>query len=256
MPQKTIWMVSGNKGGVGKSLFCLALASTLEMRGESFAIMDGDGRSADVYETFLRKCPARSADFRALRPGAPNCAHDAPYETMVQNLLASCDHLIINTPDGADQTLMLWFDKTLAHAEFSDSLFKFMYLLSDRPDGLDMLPALAERFSYLYPVRNLHFSRNGTPDQLFAAFNRNYAAMFNGVVEFPILRGEEVRLLFDLHTYPAEAVRLKGGNGRHTLPALSRARLSAWMGAIEDAIGNVVDNTTEPNTKALPVAAG
>lgn len=253
MAQKTIWMVSGNKGGVGKSLFCHALASTLEMRSESFAIMDGDGRSADVYATFLRKCPARSADFRDLRPESPNCRQDETYEAMVRQLLASSDNLIINTPDGADQTLMRWFDRTLAHAEFSDSLFKFMYLLSDRPDGLDMLPALSERFSYLYPVRNLHFARNGTQDQLFAAFNRDYAAMFNEVVEFPVLRGEEVRMLFDLHTYPAEAMRLKGENSMHTLPSLSRARLSAWLGSVEDAIGNVVDNKTEPNTRVPAV---
>jgi len=249
MAQKTIWMVSGNKGGVGKSLFCHAIASALEVRNESFAILDGDGRSADVYAAFLRKCPARSADFRDLRPESPNCRQDETYEAMVRQLLASSDNLIINTPDGADQILMRWFDRTLAHAEFSDSLFKFMYLLSDRPDGLDMLPALSERFSYLYPVRNLHFARNGTSEQLFTAFNRDYATMFNEVIEFPVLRGEETRMLFDLHTYPAEALRLKGGNGMYALPALSRARLSAWLYLIEDAIGNVVDNKTEPNIK-------
>lgn len=243
--ETTVWMISGNKGGVGKSLFCLALASALEMRGERYAILDGDGRTGDVFQAFQRKCPARSADFRSLRPESHMCAQDAEYEKILEDLLRASPNLIVNTPDGADQILMKWFDVTLSHTESNNCLFKFIYLMSDRPDGLDLLPSLAMRFSYLYPVRNLHFGN----EALFEGFNRDYTNMFRGVVDFPVLRGEETRMLFNLKTYPAEAIQLKGASGAYALPSLSRARLIAWLGAVEDGIGNVIDNKDRSNIR-------
>lgn len=242
--QKIVWMVSGNKGGVGKSLLCLALASALEMRGEQYAVMDGDGRTGDVYDTFLRKCPARWADFRELRPESHNCRQDEVYETMIHQMMQTSPHLIINTPDGADSILMKWFDMTLKHTESCGYQFKLMYLMSDRPDGLDMLPGLAERFAYLFPIRNLYF---GGID-LFVAFNNSYARRFREVVDFPALRGEEVRLLFDLKTFPAEAINLKRGAG--ALPTIIRARYLAWQIQVNEVLSNILDGDEIANVKA------
>lgn len=245
MTDKTVWMISGNKGGVGKSLFCLALASALEMRQIKFAVLDGDKRTGDVHSTFLRKCPAREADFRSLNPWSHQDPNDAKYDVMINQLLNASPHLIINTPDGADNILMKWFDMTLKHTETHNVLFKFIYLMSDRPDGLNTLPDLIERFSFLYPVRNLHF---GTIN-LFAAFNRDYSHLFREIIDLPVLRGEELRMLFDLKTYPAEALKLQGANGSLTIPTLSRARLLEWQLQIIDMIDNIIDNTSEPNIR-------
>lgn len=247
MDSKTVWMISGNKGGVGKSLFCLALASALEMRGEHYAVLDGDGRTGDVYATFLRKCPAQWGDFRELRPDSHSCPLDEEYEDMLHQLLRASPNLIVNTPDGADSILTKWFDMTLKHTESNNYQFKFMYLMSDRPDGLDILKELAERFQFLYPVRNLHFGS----EELFAVFNQSHAAKFHEVVDFPGLRSEEVRMLFNIPTYPTEALNLKNASTcAHTLPALSRARLLAWQLAVNEAIDNIIENKTDSNLKA------
>ena len=248
---KTVWMVSGNKGGVGKSLFCLALASALEMRKMRFAILDGDKRTSDVHSTFLRKCPAMEADFRNLNPGYSQDPFDERYEKKVTQLLNASPHLIINTPDGADNILMKWFDVTLRHTETNNCKFKFMYLMSDRPDGLNMLPDLIKRFSYLYPIRNLHFGH----EDLFVAFNRDYAHNFKKVIDLPVLRGEELRMLFDLKTYPAEAIKLQGEQGMYALPTLSRSRLMGWQLQVIEAIDDIIENnhkpSDEPNVRAL-----
>lgn len=241
---KTVWMVSGNKGGVGKSLFCLALASALEAREEHFAILDGDGRTSDVYATFLRKCPALSADFRELRPESNNCSRDAEYEGFFYQLLSASPNLIINTPDGADALLMKWFDKTLSFAETLNYQFKFMYLMSERPDGLEILPELASKFAFFYPIRNLHFGEPG----LFTFFNRNYARIFHEILDFPVLRSEELRMLFDVKTYPNEALNLKDDYGNYTIPTLSRSRIQTWQVTVTDALDNIIDNKIEPNT--------
>lgn len=245
MSSKTVWMVSGNKGGVGKSIFCLALASALEMRGEAFAVFDGDGRTGDVYGVFRRKCPARLGDFRALRPESHLCNLDLEYENQLQQLLAGSPHLIVNTPDGADMVLKKWFDVTLSHTEAGNINFRFIYMMSDRPDGLEMLPQLVDSFQFLYPVRNLHF---GQP-KIFNAFNQGYMDGFKVVLDLPPLRGEEVRMLFDLRAYPAEALTLKqtGGKGPYAIDTLSRSRLFRWQCDVNEMVEGMVDNMDMPN---------
>lgn len=246
MNEKTVWMVSGNKGGVGKSLFCLALASALEMRGERYAVLDGDGRTGDVFAAFKRKCPARWGDFRSLRPESHNCSFDAAYEGILHQLLNGSDHLIVNTPDGADSILMKWFDVTLRHTESNNCVFKFMYLMSDRQDGIDILDNLAERFQFLYPVRNLHFGSA----TLFSVFNSRYLPKFNSVFDFEPLRGEEVRMLFDLATYPAEVIELVDEKtGAYTLPTLARARVHKWQVWFNELIDDIIENNDASNLK-------
>lgn len=221
-------MVSGNKGGVGKSLLSLALASALQNRSEHFSILDGDGRTGDVYASFVRKTPARWADFRALRPESHNCPQDEVYEGMVHQLLMTSQHLIINTPDGADALIMKWFDSTLQYTESYNYEFKVVYLMSDRPDGLELLPDLAQRFMSLYPVMNLYF---GKPER-FDAFNLDHSKMFHEVLQLPVLRNDEVRLLFDATTYPAEAVSEKR-RGAYRWPIETRSRIFRWQRQVE-----------------------
>ena len=244
MAQKTIYMISGNKGGVGKSLFCLALASAFDMRGEHYAIFDGDGRTGDVFAAFSQKIPARWGDFRMLRPESHNCDLDGEYEMTLHKLLRGSPNLIVNTPDGADSILAKWFDVTLAHTESNNYQFKLIYLLSDRPDGLDMIDELAKRFQFMYPVRNMYFGG----EQLFAAFNTGYAKKFNAVIEFPRLRGEEVRMLFDLKTYPFEILNLKRRpENTFTAPAIARARILKWQKLVYDNIVDMIENTDVSN---------
>lgn len=222
-------MITGNKGGVGKSLFCLALASALEKRKELFAVLDGDGRTGDVHASFLRKHPSRWADFRELRPESHACAQDAVYEARVHALLSASQHLIINSPDGADSLLMKWFDMTLSHTETHNYQFRMMYLMSDRPDGLDVLSDMATRFLALYPIRNMHFGG----EERFAVYGMDHESKFHSTLDFPVLRGDEVRLLFDAHTYPYEVIRAKTQTGRFRWPTLSRARIRSWQIKVE-----------------------
>lgn len=246
MDCKTVWMVSGNKGGVGKSLFCLALASALEMRDERYAILDGDGRTGDVQTAFFRKVPSRWGDFRQLRPDSHNCSHDAAYEAMLHQLLGGSDHLIVNTPDGADKILTKWFDVTLRHTESTNCVFKFIYLMSDRPDGLDILPELAKRFQFLYPVRNLHFGGI----ELFSVFNKKYLPGFHSIFDFDVLRGDEARMLFDLGTYPAEVLDVRDrATGAYALPTLSRARVHRWQVLFNELIDDAIENNDTGNLR-------
>ena len=52
MNAKKIYLVSGNKGGVGKSFFSLCLIEYLKKKGESFSIIELDDGNPDVALTY------------------------------------------------------------------------------------------------------------------------------------------------------------------------------------------------------------
>lgn len=221
---KTIWVVCGNKGGVGKSLLCLALVSSLIRMSRQIAVLDGDGRSPDVFNACKGKVPARAVDFRKLRPDRYDDLHDGEYEVMIQKLLSISTDLIINTPDGADDVLMQWFDATLRFTESSNCVFRMLYVMNHRGDGLDLLPSMARRFSYLFPIRNLHFARS----QAFTDFNSKYSSMFQETFEFPVLRSMEVTKLLEKNYLPSEFVESLGGS------LLSRQRVGDWLAEMDN----------------------
>lgn len=238
-------MVAGNKGGVGKSLFCLALASALDMSSKLYSVLDGDGRTGDVYGSFSGVCPKGQGDFRGLRPESHDCPLDLPYERMLHELLRTSTDLVVNTPDGADRILLKWFDVTLKHTEENNYQFKLIYMMSDRSDGLEMLPEFAKRFPFLYPVRNLYFGSAS----LFTAFNDTYLGRFKTVIDFPVLRSEEVRCLFLHKTYPFEALNMKTNStdAHYCLNTLVRARIMQWQIIINDRIMWMMENDDDSN---------
>lgn len=247
-------MVAGNKGGVGKSLFCLSLASSLDVLGKQYSVLDGDGRTGDVYGSFANVCPRGQGDFRGLRPESTNCELDLPYERMLHQLLRTSTDLIVNTPDGADRILLKWFDVTLKHTEENNYQFKLIYMMSDRNDGLEMLKEFAMRFPFLYPVRNLYFGGS----ELFVEFNQVYSSKFKEVIDFPVLRSEEVRLIFSNKTYPFEAVNMTSqillDNKKITkfrLNTLARARIMEWQKKVNNVIECVINNDDKPNSNKL-----
>ena len=80
-------------------------------------------------------------------------------------------------------------------------------------------------------------------ESLFAVFNQDYADSFTSVLNFPVLRGEEVRLLFNDKTSPMEAVnRLNPRTKAFALPTLARARVLAWQDKVNDEIWEMIDN--------------
>ncbi len=216
------------------------------MMSYRYAVLDGDGRTGDVLASFSRRVPVLQGDFRELRPESHACPFDTVYAGMLVTLLRASDHLIINTPDGADSVLMQWFKKTLHHAESNNVRFKFVYLMSPRPDGLEILHDLRKMFQFFYPVRNLHFG----DASVFTSFNDQYAPFFREIIDFPSLRGAETAMLFDLKTHPAEAIKLRRREAESlTIPVLSRSRLLRWQNKINETIADMIDNEEIPTIK-------
>jgi hypothetical protein len=248
----TVWMVSGNKGNVGKSAVAIALTQTLlNAFGENtVAVLDGDGRTPDVHRLCLRRIPSKALDFRRLRPDSSQSMVEDAYWDELFKKIKIADHVVINTPDGADDQLMGWFDRTLQCTESLastengiDVQFKFLYVMNEGEDGLDYLPLLAQRFQMLYPVRNLFF---GSVER-FKKFNKDHCGAFNNVLDFPSLGGFEYDRIKRFRVLPQDFVDLKWSAANPdviTPKFLSRQRVQNWLCAAHDAFSPAVYDET------------
>lgn len=228
--RKIVWIVCGNRGSVGKTLAALALISALMESKRRVSVLDGDGRSPDVYAAALRKIPARCVDFRRLRPDLYSDMSIFDYESIVHDLLSISTDVVINTPDGSDDVLMEWFDATLRFTESSQCEFRLLFLMNQRENGLDILPAMAARFAMLFPIRNLHFAR----DDEFHGFDAKYRSLFQSTFTFPALRSQEVTALLSETFLPLEFVQAKCGT------LLSRQRVKDWLAEANCTFGEIL----------------
>jgi hypothetical protein len=246
-------MVSGNKGGVGKSAVAIGLTEALKQEcGEhEVSVIDGDGRTPDVHRIFDRKVPTRLLDFRHLRPDSHLSMTEDEYFRIVMNHVRVTEHVVINTPDGADDQLMGWFDSTLQCTESMSGdvevLFKFLFVMSPVEDGLRYLDDLSQRFERLYPIRNLHFG----DESKFKVFNERFAPLFELVVDFPRLKAGELDRVKTFRVPPweyAEMVWDREVPEVVTPRAFSRKRVRDWMCDVTEALGPVI-NTHGSNLK-------
>lgn len=243
----TVWMVSGNKGGAGKSAVAIGLAQALmqEFGAHEVSVIDGDGRTPDVHRIYDRKLPARQLDFRRLRPDSHSSMTEDEYFRILMSYVRVSEHVVINTPDGADDQLMGWFDSTLqcteSMSEEVDVLFKFLFVMSPAEDGLRYLETLAMRFQRLYPVRNLHFG----DARRFRAFNERYAFSFEHVIDFPRLMAGELDRVKRLRLPPWEYAELRCDRESPeviTPRAFSRKRVRDWMCDVTEALAPAMAN--------------
>lgn len=241
--QQTVWVISGNRGGVGKSLLAVALASCLmSVARRQVSVLDGDGRSPDVFDVCTRKIPARWADFRRLRPDRYDDMPTMDYVSIVENLLNVSSDVIINTPDGADDVLMEWFDSTLRCTESANCTFKLLYMMNHRGNGLDILPKMSSHFAYLFPIKNLYFAH----PEAFVEFDKHYADGFLQSFEFPKLRDIEVTRLIEGRYLPNEFVEARGGS------LLARQRVKDWMAQTANIFLEILE-TNVANSKSIPL---
>ncbi|MDR5791750.1 hypothetical protein P9281_34955 [Caballeronia sp. LP003] len=257
----TVWMVSGNKGNVGKSAVAVALTQTLlTAYGEhSVSVIDGDGRTPDVHRLCLRRLPAKVLDFRRLRPDSAQSMVEDDYFNEVYRKLRISDHVVINTPDGADDQLMGWFDSTLQCTESlsqtDDDIevgFKFLFVMNTADDGLEYLSMLASRFQMLYPVRNLFF---GNTDR-FATFNRDHAARFNAILDFPALGAFEYERMKRFRLLPQEFVDFRWSAKDPDVLAprvLSRKRVQDWLSSANDTFSAAMYSDTSNLKQGISV---
>lgn len=101
---KTILMVHGDKGGVGKSTFASLTADFVLHQFGKVAVVEGDAIAGDVGSRFVN-CDGATVIYVDL--ARPDMSEEAVVRlfTLIEQNADMADHIVINTPASASKTL-------------------------------------------------------------------------------------------------------------------------------------------------------
>ncbi len=171
---KVVWLIAGNKGGVGKSAVAKAVVEWLQSHETPVMVVDGDKRTPDVHEAFNELLTTEQFDL-----------NDEIGWPLFSDFLCETDfagHVVTNLPDGISDRAILYFQRLERLALGYNFEVKVLFVLNTLPDGLHLFDRLSESFKTVFPIKNLCF---GTPAE-FEHFEITFAARYEGkLVLFP-----------------------------------------------------------------------
>lgn len=218
----TVWMVAGNKGGVGKSVVAKAIVPWLLNRQQSVTVVDGDHATADVAAVYEREVRTVIAD---LGGGAPGWAEFTDWLCAHPDL----GDVVVNLPDAVTERTLAALERYRPSVDAFGFRTTAVFVMNTLPDGLELLPRLIRTVHHVIPARNLHFGRPVD----FAAFNSRYARHFPVTLYIPPLSGPVMnQIRADKLSY--SAVLAPGGTAR-SCTTYARIALAEWLDAIHRA---------------------
>lgn len=170
---KQAWIIAGNKGGVGKSLVAKLLVEWLAKECRLVTVIDGDIRTADVYQAFKDDYECKQFDL----------ADWDGWLALTDEMHVLEGDVVINLPDGISAKAVDWFSRF--NPMVTDFQFNItaLFVINTLPDGLEFYPELKRCFPNVHPVKNLYFGSmadfqhfdeqdDGAGDIILPAMNR------------------------------------------------------------------------------------
>lgn len=157
---RVVWLVAGNKGGVGKSIVAKSMTDWLCSETVPVIVVEGDTRTPDVRAAFGGFLSTEKFDLSEARGWEE-------YSDFICNTEFN-GHIVTNLPDAISDRLIF---SLLALNELAVSHgihVKLLFVINTLPDGLHLLERLGEGFKDIYIVKNLYF---GAP-HAFAPFDQ------------------------------------------------------------------------------------
>jgi hypothetical protein len=144
---KQAWIIAGNKGGVGKSLVAKLLVEWLTKEKRQVSIVDGDARTADVYQAFHQDYQCKQFDL----------ADWAGWLALTDDMHSREGDVVINLPDGISAKAVDWFSRFNPMVTDFGFDITALFVINTLPDGLEFYPELKRCFPNACPVKNLYF---------------------------------------------------------------------------------------------------
>jgi hypothetical protein len=224
-----VWLVAGNKGGVGKSVVAKSLTDWLQKEEVPLMVVEGDTRTPDVRAAFGGILPTKKFDLT-----------DAPSWDEYSDFLCQTDfngHIVTNLPDAISDRLILCFSNLKVLAGNYGIHLKLLFVINTLPDGLHLLDKLTDVFGEIYIVKNLYF---GAPHE-FVTFDSNQSRIEqfkDKVILFPqmnpkimmLVRGEQM----SFNMFLAQT----GDKESNTIYA--KLVVSDWQDAMHEALEDVL----------------
>lgn len=121
---KKIYLVSGNKGGCGKSFFCLALIQRLKMEGQNFSVIETDDGNPDV---------GLACEKDGITSKTVNLLGEEPLKDIIEAVdKMNTEIVVINAAGGDNRTLekiQIFYDEL---SELVDEIKVFWVVLSEK----------------------------------------------------------------------------------------------------------------------------
>ena len=230
--RNNILVVSGGKGGVGKSLVSLALIDLLRARGERLIVIDADPSNPDI---------ARALEATAKRGEIELCAirlDECDGWLDLMNVLsdhsdASC---VINTPARSQEMLRENVELLFEAANKLDRKVRTLWVI-DRDK--DVLRLLAD-YLKISPPHPVHVVRNllfGRPDQFAVYENSKVRGLVEATapqIDFPVLAARVASFLRSESKMIEEALVIDA------LRFGDRIELERWRRLVQQALEDVV----------------
>lgn len=224
---RVVWLVAGNKGGVGKSVVAKGLADWLHAAEVPLTVIEGDTRTPDVRAAFGGLIPTEKFDLSEM-PGWAKFS-DFLCDSRLQG------HIVTNLPDAVSDRLIFCFKSLKLLAENYGFHVKLMFVINTLPDGLQMLSTLSGIFNDIYIVKNLYFGAPTAFDEFDAIAPDN---LFEGkTIYFPRMRPQ---IMMVVRKQKLSFTRFIEQNGNTIYTKLT---VEMWREAMYEALENVLQGS-------------
>lgn len=221
---QVIWLVTGNKGGVGKSIVAKSMVEWLLHKNAPITIVDGDQQTPDVASTFAT---LTSAVFDLHESTAWQRYADYLCENKFHG------HVVTNLPDSFSNRALNFFERFAVLTQGYGYQIKVLFVLNTLPDGLHLLAPLNEPFKNIFPIKNLFFGKANQFTQFDDLYGNHYAEK---TILFPAINPKIMQLarLSNLPFY--EFIRHKANVEHNTTYA--KIALADWYDSMFEALND------------------
>lgn len=224
---KVVYLIAGNKGGVGKSAVAKSLVEWLRFRETPAMIVDGDKRTPDVHAAFNDLVPTEQFDLND-ESGWPLFS-----DFLCQTQFAG--HIVTNLPDGISERVILYFQRLEHLANNFDFEVKVLFVINTLPDGLRLFDKLSDSFKNVYPVKNLVFGVSSDFSHFDAAFGIRYE---NRIIHFPKMP-PKIMMLVRESSMPFQQFAEQTGDSRTNF-TYAKLIVSDWRESMFDSFDEIL----------------
>lgn len=230
MSTPDVWLVCGNKGGVGKSVVSKTLIEYfVDEYGDAIAV-DGD-TDGDVAKAYAGRIAVFECDL-ATPPGWADftdwlCTTNFPDDDM---------HIVVNLPDAVTARTLSALERYKPAADDLGIRSHAFFVMNSLADGLPTINRLFGIVGDVYPVKNLFFGASAD----FTVFDRRYARHFpDTTIYFPRMQPRLMNEIRSTNLTFTEAMNARPGSPCSML--LHRLETSLWLERAKDSIAEVME---------------
>ncbi len=177
---KTIYLIGGEKGGVGKSMLTLSITELLRPE-QHVLVVDGDESNPDVYKSLSQSKP-ESVDAVTV-----NLDSQDGWQGLIEQLPDCKGPVVVNTPARYRRIADKYFDYLTIAADEHGYSIKVLWPINRQRDGLVQLVSAMSGYLNGLPVwivRNLYF---GDVEKFVLLESSKVKDQVTGIINLPDL---------------------------------------------------------------------